>query len=348
MTSSHAPAPPPTRISPEWLALRREEPLDPARPIVDSHHHLWVRDQSYTERELGQDAGGGHNIVATVFCEGHAMYREGGDPALASLGETEYAAACAERAKPDINIAAIVAMVDLSQADRVPELLELHAHAARGRLRGVRNVSAWDSDPGVTRSPRVPHGGMLEAPAFRAGFAHFARSGLVFDSWLYHPQIGRLRDLADAFPETVMVLNHTGMPLGIGSYAGRRDEVMRDWKARMAELAERPNVRLKVGGLAMPIMGFGFHERELPPSSTELAHAWRPYVETAIELFGTRRCMFESNFPVDKIGADYTILWNALKRITTGCSSDERNALFQGTASETYRIAIGARNADGV
>lgn len=338
MTPTPAPAPPPTRVAPGWLALRREEPLDPGLPIVDSHHHLWVRDQSYTERELARDIKGGHNIVATVFCEGHAMYREGADPALASLGETEYAAACAERARPDVNIAAIVAMVDLAERDRVPELLELHAEAARGLLRGVRNVSAWDPDPGVTRSPRVPHGAMLEAPDFRAGFAHFARSGLVFDSWLYHPQIGRLRDLADAFPETVMVLNHTGMPLGIGGYAGRRDEVMRDWKAGMADLAKRPNIRLKLGGLAMPITGFGFHQRELPPSSSELALAWRPYVETAIELFGARRCMFESNFPVDKIGADYTILWNALKLITAGCTADERDALFHGTASRTYRI----------
>lgn len=338
MTSTPVPAPPPTRIAPEWLALRREEPLDPALPIVDSHHHLWVRDQNYTERELTQDIKGGHNIVATVFCEGHTMYREDGDPALASLGETEYAAACAARARPGINIAAIVAMVDLAQADRVPELLALHAGAARGLLRGIRNVSAWDPDPGVTRSPRVPHGEMLEAPAFRAGFAHFARSGLVFDSWLYHPQIDRLRDLADAFAETVMVLNHTGMPLGIGSYAGRRDEVMANWKAGMEDLAKRPNIRLKLGGLAMPIIGFGFNQRELPPSSTELAQAWRPYIETAIDLFGVRRCMFESNFPVDKIGADYTVLWNAFKRITAGCSTHERNALFHGTASQTYRI----------
>jgi predicted TIM-barrel fold metal-dependent hydrolase len=148
-----------------------------------------------------------------------------------------------------------------------------------------------------------------------------------------------LLDLAQAFPDTPIVLNHVGGPLGAGPYRGQRDEVFAAWRAGMQALAGCPNVHAKLGGLAQAVNAFDFHEQPLPPSSGELANAWRPYLETCIEAFGARRCMFESNFPVDKAMCSYPVLWNAFKRIAAGASDDERNALFHDTAARFYRIA---------
>ena len=174
--------------------------------------------------------------------------------------------------------------------------------------------------------------------AFRQGFALLAAHGLSFDAWLYHTQLDDLIDLARRFPETTIILDHVGGPLGIGPYAGRRDEVFAAWRGQIAELAACDNVVVKLGGLGMKICGFEFHHREVPPPSQVLAEAWRPYLMTCIEAFGPSRCMFESNFPVDKASCNYTVLWNALKRVSEGLSADERAELFQHTANRVYRL----------
>ncbi|MGG5808293.1 amidohydrolase family protein [Falsiroseomonas sp. CW058] len=338
------PAPPPhPPVRPDWLAQRREAALEPALPIIDAHHHLWgAPHQPYLLEDFLADAGGGHDLRASVFVECRTHYRTGGDPLLRPLGETEFAVAAGERADalggPRV-AAAVVGFADLAVGAAIRPVLEAQLEAGRGRLRGVRFISAWHPDPAARGSLATPAPMVLLAPAFREGFAQLAPLGLGFDAWMYHTQLAELRDLADAFPDTRIVLNHVGGAIGIGPYAGRGRHVRAAWGAALRDLARCPNLYLKIGGFGMRLFGFGAHERATPPGSEELAAAWRPMVETCVDAFGPARCMFESNFPVDKAGTGYTTLWNTFKRITAGWSAAERAALFHDTAARFYRIA---------
>jgi predicted TIM-barrel fold metal-dependent hydrolase len=338
--SPHAP------VREDWLALHEEPVLEPELPIVDPHHHLWDPPGGrYLLDELTADLKTGHNVVATVFMECSAMLRQGGDPDFGWVGETEFvngvAAMSASGAYgPARACAAIIGRVDLTIGAKAREVLEAHVAAGGGRFRGVRNNGTWDPDPSL-RSPRleIPQG-LLRQRDFREGFAELAKLGLSMDSWLYHQQIADLADLARAFPDATIVLDHIGGPLGVNAYAGKRAEIFEFWRARIREIAQCPNVVVKLGGMGMTMFGFGFEAREKPPSSEEMAEAWRPYYETCVEAFGTKRCMFESNFPVDKGYSSYPVLWNAFKRLAAGCSADEKADLFSRTAARTYRIAL--------
>lgn len=329
-------------VRPEWLARHREAALEPDLPIIDAHHHLWgpPRDP-YLLEDFRADAAGGHAIRASVFIECETHYRETGDPLYHPLGETEFVAAAAERAAalggPRV-AAAIVGFADLRAGAAIRPVLEAQVAAGKGRFRGLRHIAAWHPDPTARGSVATPPPMLLLDPAFREGFAQLAPLGLSFDAWLYHTQLAELRDLADAFPDTPIVLNHVGGPLGIGPYADRRRHVTAAWSAALRELAHCPNLHLKIGGFGMRLFGHGFHERALPPTSEELAEALRPAVETGVEAFGADRCMFESNFPVDKGMCSYGVLWNAFKRLAAGCSAEEKRALFSGTAARAYRI----------
>ena len=326
-----------------WLKLVIEDPIDPALPICDPHHHLWDRpNDRYLLEELLQDTGGGHHIVQTVFLQCLSMYRKCGPQEMQPVGETEFvesiAARCAGREHSAPAVAAgIVGFADLSLGDAVAPVLEAHIAASRDRFRGIRQSCIWDASADI-RSFDGAKGLMLN-PKFREGFSNLQKFGLSFDSWQYFTQLMELVDLARAFPDTSVIVNHAGGPLGIGPYAGRGKEVFQEWKRGMTALATCPNVVVKLGGLGMPRCGFGWHERANPPSSTELADAMAPYYLSCIEFFGVDRCMFESNFPVDKISYSYTILWNAFKRITEDFSPVERAALFRNTAVKVYRLS---------
>lgn len=326
-------------VRPDWLARHDEAVLEPELPIIDAHHHLYDRaDNRYLADDLRADTASGHAIRTTVFIECRTRYRASGDPLLAPVGETAYVAETAEASAQPI-CGAIVGYVDLQAGARAGEILAAHVDAGKGRFRGVRNVSAWHADPaarGSSREPAPPD--LLRRAAFREGFACLAPAGLSFDAWLYHSQIDDLVDLARAFPETAIVLDHLGGPIGIGPYADRRAEVLADWRAALRRLAACENVRIKIGGFGMRLFGFGLHERPAPPDSETLAAAWRPYVETAIDAFGPSRAMLESNFPVDKGTCSYCVLWNAFKRVTHGYAAEERAALFAGTAQRFYRL----------
>ena len=330
----------------EWLAQRQEEILDPEISIIDAHHHLWDRAECpYLMPDLLADAQSGHAVRGTIFVECRARYRREGDRARRSLGETEFAATAASEAARSTGsshglCAGIVAFVDLQQdALAVESLIDAHTLAACGRLRGIRNISAWGPESAAAGAMGPPQG-LLTSPAFREGFARLAERGLTFDAWMFYAQLAELRDLADAFPDTPIVLNHVGGPVGSGWNRADRQDIFRGWSGAMRTLASCPNVNVKLGGLGMPIFGFEFHEQADPPSSQQLADAWRPYIETCIQAFGPARCMFESNFPVDKCSFSYPILWNAFKRVTAGCSRQERDQLFAGTASAFYRLSL--------
>jgi pimeloyl-ACP methyl ester carboxylesterase/predicted TIM-barrel fold metal-dependent hydrolase len=330
----------------EWLSRWREEILEPDLPIVDPHHHLWDRPGwRYLLDELLADLNSGHRVAATVFVQCRAMHRAAGPEALRPVGETEFVNGVAAMSASGIYgptrvCAGIVGHADLRLGDRVQEVLEAHLRAGAGRFRGIRHIVAWDADP-VTLNPNNPAPpGLLADRVFRAGFARLAPLSLSFDAWLFHPQIPELTDLARAFPDTAIVLNHVGGPLGIGRYAGRRDEVFAAWRAAIRDLAGCPNVAVKVGGMGMRINGFGFEQAPEPPSSEALAGAWRPYVETCLEAFGPSRCMFESNFPVDKGSYPYAAYWNACKRLTSSASAGEKADLFRDTAARFYRLPL--------
>jgi predicted TIM-barrel fold metal-dependent hydrolase len=331
----------------DWLALHQEEIIDPARPIVDPHHHLWDRGgQRYLIDELAADIASGHNIVATVYVEARSMYRAGGPEALRPVGEVEFAVgAAAMSASGGYGNAAIcagvVGHVNLLLGEAAREVLEAEIAAGNGRFRGIRHSSPWDADPGVAGIYALRPKGLLLDPTFRKGFACLAPLGLSYDSWLFHPQIGELADLARAFPDTRIVLDHCGGPIGVGGYANRREEIFQEWKASIQDIARCPNVVVKLGGLAMCLLGYDFHQRPRPPSSEQAAAAWRPYIETCIEAFGPSRCMFESNFPPDKGQCSYQVIFNAFKRIAALYSETEKTALFSQTAAEVYRLKLG-------
>ena len=331
-----------------WLGKRsREAALEPDLPIIDPHHHFWDAPNrgQYLLPDLLSDIGGGHNIVSTVFLECRAMYRKDGPRHMAALGEVEFvtgiAAMSASGGFGPCRVAeVIIGGGDLTLgAANVRALMEAEITTAGGRLRGMRHGVAWDEHAAVSNfaSRTVPLHQVMD-PKFREGFAQLAPLGLSFESWQYHPQLPDAIDLARSFPDTSIILNHVGGILGVGPYAGHRQEIFTRWKTHIAELAKCPNVTMKLGGLGMVSVGFDFHERDVPPGSEDLAAAWRPYIEHCIETFGVDRCMFESNFPPDKQSGGYTALWNAFKRITANASATEKTALYSGTAARVYRM----------
>jgi len=325
-----------------WQARTAEKAIEPDLLICDPHHHLWdLPGSRYLVDELLQEIGGGHRVTRTVFVECLQMYRTDGPTELQPVGETEFVARitreCEGRAD-DVRVAAgIVGFADLTLGLPVQQVIEAHMRASK-RFRGIRYTSAWDASDRIHNSHTNPPKDLLQSRAFRAGFACLSKLDLSFDAWVYHPQIPELADLARAFPEVTIVLDHIGGPLGIGPYADKREDVFALWRKNIAELAQCANVVVKLGGLTMTMSGFGWHKRDVPPGSVELAEAMGPYYRTCIECFGVERCMFESNFPVDRASCSYTIQWNAFKRLTQGYSQTERSALFHDTATRIYRL----------
>jgi len=330
-------------IKPDWLNKRLEEALEPTLPIVDAHHHLWERDGGYLLDEIVADLNSGHNVEATVFAQCGYAYREQGPVSMRPVGETEFVAQFTRQAQqrgvPQQVCAGIVAYADMTLGEAVGEVLQAHVDAGAGRFRGIRHITARHDAFNGSLLGRPP-AQMMYQPAFRSGLVQLQKMGLSFDAWLYHTQINEVIDLARDMPDLPIVLNHVGGPLGVGPYVGQSDAVYRAWHASMTELARCPNVRVKLGGLAMALCGFDFHLQALPPSSEQLATAWAPYLQTAIELFGAERCMFESNFPVDKAMCSYGVLWNAFKRISAGASAHEKSWLFKGTANQFYQLGL--------
>jgi L-fuconolactonase len=330
-------------VNEAWLSKRQEDILEPDLPIVDAHHHLWERESGrYLLDELRADLGSGHNVRATVFIQCGYAYRSDSPAELRPVGETERVASIAAQAAaagaPGV-CAGIVGYCDFRLGDRVDAVLEAHVAAGAGRFRGIRQSAGWDAAIVSTTSAVAPRG-LLMDPAFRVGLARLGKFGLSYECSLYHPQLPELTDLARAFPDLPILANHCGGPIRIGPYADHPQAAFAAWQTALRELAACPNVVLKLGGQAMTIRGFTWHEAPLPPSSEELAAAWRPTMATCIDAFGASRCMFESNFPVDKGMCSYPVVWNAFKRLAAGCSAEEKAALFHATAARFYRLTL--------
>ena len=326
-----------------WLSLTNEEAIEPDLPICDPHHHFWDRpDFRYMLDELLVDMGGGHNITETVFVECSAMYRKDGPESLSPVGEVEFVNGIAAQSASGIyggtNVAAgIVGYADLSLGAEVQGVLEAQIAAAPERYRGIRNSSCWDASPEIGGYKSPPQG-LLSDPTFREGFAVLDKLGLTFDAWQYHTQLPELVELAQAFPNVTIILDHLGGPIGIGPYVNKHDEMFRDWQNGFSALVSFENVNVKLGGTGMPLGGYGWHERPTPPTSEDIASVMAPYYNHCIEQLGVERCMFESNFPVDNQSMSYTVLWNAFKRVAKDFTSSEKSSLFQDTARRAYRL----------
>jgi L-fuconolactonase len=324
------------------------EALEPELPIVDCHHHLFGAPTDrlfYQLEDLHRDLNSGHQVIGTVYVEAYESgWRTTGPVALHPVGEVETIAAATAASHPgsrsDCRVAAgIVGFADLELGPAVEEVLEAEKNAAQGRLRGIRYRVAWDdgSIAQVIKSQPRPH--LLADPRFRQGVASVASAGLCFETWIYHTQIEELLELADACPEVTIIICHLASPIGIGEYRQSAAQTFREWKAGILSLAKRPNLRMKLGGLGMPLFGFAFDVNPRPAQAHDLLSAWAPYLETCIAAFGTHRCMFESNFPVDKQSCSYVELWNAYKLFTRDFSLHERADLFYRSACTTYNLS---------
>ena len=331
-----ASAPPPG--SQGWLDSVIEDVIDPDAAIIDPHHHLWPQGGAlpYGLDQLVADLDSGHRIVDTVFVECGAAYRRGGDERFAPVGETEFVTAEAERSPRPV-MGGIVAHADLTDPG-LDEVLDAHLEASCGRLRGIRHAGSRAVHAEALMIPGGAPEGLYADPAFRAGVARLGERGLTYDTWHYHYQNRDYLDLARAVPGTSLVLDHFGTPLGVGPYESLREEIFDQWTVDIVEIATCPNVVAKIGGLAMPDNGFGWHTAERPPTSDEFVAAQRRYYLHTIEQFGPRRCMFESNFPVDRLSLSYRVVWNAFKKMVADFSADERDAMLRGTAARTYRL----------
>lgn len=340
----------------EWHA-KAEVPVavEPDLPIVDPHHHLFgsSSDRLYYELDdLKTDLDSGHRVIGTVYVEAYdSGWRTTGPVEMRPVGETEKIAKLTERpiktVKGECHVAAgIVCFVDLTLGDGVPDVLDAHLEVSDGRLRGLRHRTQRVEGDIACVISNMPPAQMTANPAFRRGLAQLSRYDLPFDVSLYHPQIAEVIDLVDAFPNTVFVLNHVAVPIGVAEFSHRRTETVKVWEEGIRRLAERPNTRMKVGGMGQPIFGYGFERREAPASAQELAQAWKPRFSTCIEAFGSDRCMFESNFPVDKQSASYCDTWSAFKLLTADASAQDRANLFYRSACKTYRLDALEKQAD--
>jgi len=327
----------------DWLSSTVEEAVDPEEEIVDPHHHLWDTPNGvYLVPDLHADTGAGHNVVQTVFVECGSAYLDDGPEQMRPVGETSFVAEQATEAAAagGALISGIVSMADLTLGSGVEEVLYEHDRRGGGLFRGIRHASAFDPSPDIRRSHTRPPADLLSLPAFREGYAKLGEMGYSFDAWLFHPQVPELTDLAAAHPGTPLVLDHLGGPLEIGPYEGKRDEVLSDLRRSLADLAALDHVFIKVGGIGMTI--FDRTLRDLPnaPTSDHMVELWGEQLRFVIDTFGPSRCMFESNFPVDKQGCSYTVLFNTFQKVAdlAGYSPSERADLFAKTARRFYRL----------
>jgi predicted TIM-barrel fold metal-dependent hydrolase len=332
----------------DWLALTQEPTLEPEIPICDPHHHFWdlrperVPHQRYLLHELAADINGGHNVRSTVFVEARSMYRPDGPVEMRPVGEVEFvqglaAASASGLYGPGRAAAGIVGHANLNLGERVKPVLEALQAASPNRFRGIRHTVTWDPHPEVEKREQQ---GVLATDGFRAGARVLARMGLSLDTGLCFPQLPELAAFARAIPDLTIILNHIGGLMRVGPYGNRDDEVLAIWRKGIAAVAECPNINIKLGGMGMPRLGFDWHTRTKPIGSEELAKSMSPFMTYCIEQFGPNRCMFESNFPPDKVSFSYNVMYNAFKRLSKSYTATERAAMFHDTAARAYRIGV--------
>lgn len=332
----------------QLFAGRDELILEPDLPIIDSHHHLFLRPTlRYLLDDYLADVTAGHRIVASVYLETQAFARPDGEPLMRPVGEVEFANGMAAMSASGLFgeariCAGIVGYADMRFGDEVGRLLDRCIETAPERFRGVRQITLeHPSEAPWAYTPVKPPQGVLQSQAFREAFRHLGPRDLIFDAAVFDHQLGDIAAIADAFPDTRITLNHAGMAMGMEAHGeAARAELFLAWRERLSEVARRGNVYCKIGGFGLPFWGFGFETREDPIGYRELADCWRPWAETAFGIFGADRCMAESNYPPEARSCGYVPLWNALKHIFAGATVEEKSDLFMNTAARVHRIEL--------
>ncbi len=337
----------------EWWDRGREEIIEPDWEVVDAHCHLWeardfpdpegsspLRTSRYLLDELLRDTSSGHKVAQCVYIECGSGYYAAGPEHLRPVGETEFAARFAERTascEGDTRIAAIVAHADLRDPD-LDAALDAHEMRGGGRFRGIRQSGARLDDSSARLLLGAAPPGLYADPDFCRGVARLGERGLTFDAFQFHFQLEELAALARAVPETTIIVDHLGAPVGFSHAPAARDPVFAAWAKGVELLAPLPNVVMKLGGLASIVTGYDGYKRDRPPASQDFVDDRGAYFHHAIRCFGPDRCMFESNFPVDSVSISYGILWNAYKTIATDYDAPARRALLAETARRVYRL----------
>ena len=332
----------------EWLNQLIEDPILPNIPIIDPHHHLWdVGFGRYYIEELLEDINSsGHNILSTVYIMSSSntkIYSKDGLEEFKPLTEIEFATSEGKRAdlipnnKVKVN-ASIVGSVDLTYGNKLKPVLEKAVNISEGRLKGIRMLLASHTDPRISSGAVKSDLGLMLHPNFIDGAKCIQDANLSLDFWIYHTQLNEMEKIARALPDLTIILNHIGGPIHLGEYEGKQAATHREWRSAMMRLSRIPNINVKLGGLGMAVNGAKFHNSKFPPNSVQLSDVWKPWIYETIDMFGFDRCMFESNFPVDKGSCSYGTLWNAFKILAKDMSDDEINKLFSKNAAKIYKI----------
>ncbi len=326
----------------EWINSGQETPIDSTQRIIDPHHHLWERGGSrYRAEELSQDTARGHAVSDTVFVECLASYRKEEQEERRSIGETEFVVEESVRSRElkGCDISGIIAFIDLSLGDKVNNLLDAHQEVSGKMLKGVRHATAWSNDPKIPVSHSKPREGLMAEKAFIDGVRYLGNRNLSFDAWMYFDQLHQLHNLAKEVPNTRIIINHLGAPLNLGRWQKKQAEMHSIWKSELRKLAKLENVYLKIGGIGMEnYFGTNWGSRPSPPSSDEVVTAWDERILWCIERFGTEKCMFESNYPVDRQTLPYSVIWNTFQKITQSFTVSEKDDLFWVTAQSVYGV----------
>ena len=330
-----------------WLNQVKEDIIDPDLPIIDPHHHLWHGDNQlagsfpYLMEQLSEDTNSGHNIIGTIFMECAQGYYLNGDEKYKSVGETEFVINIIEESKNisgPTNILGIISFADLMLGSEVKDVLDKHIITGKGLFKGIRHAAGWDHNNEIQNSHSNPVKNIYYETSFRKGAEELIKLNLTFDAWHYHHQINDLSIFSKNYPELTIIHDHFGGPLGVGPYQGKRDEIFKKWKDDISLLAESKNVYAKLGGLAMPVNGWNFHKNDKPATSNQIVEMHNDYYSHTLECFGVERCMFESNFPVDRRSVSYHVIWNAFKKMVTDYSDKDKNKLFFQNAKDVYGI----------
>jgi predicted TIM-barrel fold metal-dependent hydrolase len=331
----------------DWLAQVKEEIINPELPIIDPHHHLWNGDNQlagsfpYLIENLSEDTNSGHNIVGTIFMECAQGYYSGGEEKYKPVGETEFVINLikdSEKLSKSTNIIGIIGFADLMLGHEVKDVLNTHLSKGEGLFRGIRHAAGWDKNNQIHNSHSNPIENIYHNKSFMKGAEELINLKLTFDAWHYHHQINDLSIFAKKYPELTIIHDHFGGPLGVGPYEGKKEEIFKKWKDDISLLSESKNVYAKLGGLAMPVNGWNFHKQNKPASSDQIVDMHHEYYLHTINCFGVERCMFESNFPVDRRSVSYHVIWNAFKKMVLGYSDEDKNKLFFKNAKDVYGV----------
>ena len=295
--------------------------------------------QPYLPEDFQRDTAQ-HNVVAGVFTPYSWSFKSMTELA----NETQFVEDLFNRRdeRVKVELGAIVGNAHLENLTELDQLLKGHK-CASPKFRGIRDMIDWNDDPMIHSHARRRD--IHLDPAWLQGFERLAEHELFFDAFVYHEQLPIMDNLAKRFSDTQLILSHMGMPLGAmgpyasyGKNAASRENTLKIWQEGIAKLAQNPNVVVKLTGLFLPALGWGFHQRNDTPNKDEIIEKLQPLVDFTIEQFGPDRCMFGSHFAPEKVSISYAMLYDVIKTMIKDRPIEEQIALLSGNARRVYNI----------